>query len=591
MIRNARAQFMFVAFGYIIISFFYLYPGGLPLLAGSSSVVMGDGTDSITAPYQFDLLRYSATHAPSELFYGAHPTKLMNAPEGMAGWHSWYDKITATLTSLILPIEQVSTSVVWISFVIDALCFYILGGLLGWKKPISFAAGLCWAICAYTRARAKVHVGFVATYFLPLIFIALFLLKRNRSCKDLIMAMVAFFFSAMAAQYYIIMAAFCAPFILYYYLCDSSDLQMIRQRLQRLVISLIPAILLLLWTLLMPVPSDIKSAFPKTGETQTGEIHPFLNRFGARAIDYVSGDIAIGLKDINPLRESINMYVAENLEGSNPHERTNGIRWSIWIFAFCGIYSILNKRQEAVVSKNSLALLGFAIFAFVLSLQPDWFGYNIGPAVWLHKLVSQIRVTSRAGIFVHFSLIMIACSYINTLKPKKWLWVFPLLIFIELPPFLNPMPMYNMSPAYASLAQHKEDGECGMGLYYPYVSGQWQLMEFYTFLNRMRGSRCAILNAAAINDRELKMINYFPLHPELMKLIVNNNFITKQRLVDFAKCASLSWIVFDARVPVAWRSEVCSSLGWQMSEAEVCQSQPQNIVPQKFNDQCLGYVQ
>lgn len=590
LLKNKYIQATLVVLAYAAISYMYLYPAGQLMLEGNSEFVMSDGTDPTAAPNSYAQLDYTLHHEPLNLFFGALPSKTYSAPEGMALWFFWYEKITSVFAAQLVPIEQVTTMIVWISYILNALAFYFLGNILGWKKPISFAGGLAWAICAYTRGRAKVHMALSATYFLPTIFIGLFLLKRNKSKKDVALASLAFFLTALAAQYYIILLASIFPVLLFYYFSDS-NLVSLKKKTLNLIIAAIPALSLLTWTIVVPVPSGVLSAtrlYPRTGEVPTNTIHPFLNTYAARVIDYFSGDVAIGVKDVNPIRYLINRYVVEHMDGSNYHERANGIRWTVLTLFVLALFNFFRKRNFTISNSSMYAFLGLAVLSFLISLGPTWFGLNIGPAIFVNKVIAQFRVTSRASIFVYFSILVVACYYVSSLKSKKWLWLFPLLIFIEMPPFINPMPIAQIKPVYKSLERYKTDNICGLGMYFPYVSGQWQLLQYYTFLQRLRGVRCPSINATNYNDREVSMINYFPLNQRYMDLIISNSAFPKQQLQNFARCASLSWIAFDGNVPMRWREEQCQSLGWIMTDPEICQA-PQHLkYPSRLNENCIG---
>ena len=64
----------------------YVYPGGTAMLEGRTDIVMSDGTDPSTLPYQYSLLRSISRTKPTHLLYGAVPAATLGAPEGFALW-------------------------------------------------------------------------------------------------------------------------------------------------------------------------------------------------------------------------------------------------------------------------------------------------------------------------------------------------------------------------------------------------------------------------------------------------------------------------------------------------------------------------
>ncbi|NJM09559.1 MAG: hypothetical protein HC883_01265 [Bdellovibrionaceae bacterium] len=140
--------------------------------------------------------------------------------------------------------------------------------------------------------------------------------------------------------------------------------------------------------------------------------------------------------------------------------------------------------------KLQAGLLIFGLFSFWLSLSPDWPWQGSGPAYWLHTLVSQIRVPSRAGIYVHFAALLLAGLFVH-FRRLKWLalpGLLPLLMIVDLPPFWQPMPISPVRPPLQALMGK----ECGAGLYFPYVAGDAGMLQDYYFLQEMRGSKCGI---------------------------------------------------------------------------------------------------
>lgn len=599
----------------IVLAFMYLSPGGSLLLEGRRDQVLSDGSDPATAPYQYGLVIDHAKNNPVNLFYGAVPTDRLNPPEGTSLWIPWTEKFSVVLAGTVFQLEQLTTAYLWIILVLTAFSFYLMGRSLGWERTIALALAICWAFNAYTRARSKVHMGLAGLYHLPLVILGVHLAVNAKSKRGLALAALAFLIAAGANHYYLVITAFLLPFIVGFIFLYSETRQAPAKTFGRVAIAAVPACLLVGFSFLKPIPSSFikegTTTYATTGETKEGETHPFMSRFGAHPIDYFTGDLAIGTADLNPIRGAMSKHILENLGDSNPHERTNGIRWLLWL-AFGAALFIAGRQPQAlpwtIESRRRVWLFaGLFLFCFLLSLPPDFFGPEFGPSLWLHKLVSQFRVPSRAGVFAQFAMLMVVGEFLQAWlygkseeKKKKDiprpLWpkvrkplllggILPFLAVIELPPFLNPMPIAKVVDVREDLADGRP---CGYGMYFPYISGTWALYEYYYFLQSMRGSNCKIINAISetTSDRNRRFMQTMPLHEKLIANVQANPGAWVQRLVQFAQCVPLDWLVFDPRVGDSFRDQVCAALGWKQTSRDTCQSPERNRVVSKPPEAC-----
>jgi hypothetical protein len=538
----------------------YLYPAFTPLVEGQTDRVMSDGTDSATLPYNYGVLRELLSERPSELFYGAVPARHLNAPAGFALWIPWSERALALFSSAFVPLEHVSTLYVALIMFLNGLCMFALGRRLGWPRALALGLAIGWAFCPFTRARAQVHAGFAGTYHVPLALLSVLWALHGRPVR----AALGFLAVGMAPHYFVITLAFVSPFLtaIGWFLEPPPQA---RRALIRLAAALVPMILLLGWCFTKPIPQDLiaagVAARPPSGRTEGGGPHSFLTRFAAHPVDYFTGDIALGGEDWNPLRADLSRDVLATLGDSNAHERANGIRWAVWLLAAAGL---LYRPRENLAAKS--ALFVFGAFAFWLSLAPP------GPSYWLYSLVSQIRVPSRAGIYVHFAALLLAGLFVRRFRFLAL--ALPLLMIAGLPPFLQNMTVTKLRPPLASL----HGGGCGAGMYYPYVAGNWGMIESYYFLQEMRGTRCDIVNRQWPDEGSEKMYRAMGLSLAVLNTFNAQNPQTIGLLVKTAQCAPLSYIVFDPRTAVAAREAVCAELGWQMSEARVCKRDPRPLL-------------
>jgi hypothetical protein len=592
-----NSEIILITISFIFLSFFYLSPGSIYIFEKRTDIVLSDGTDQVPAPYVYHVFFERLKNHPTEFFYGAAYTEKVNTPNGFVIWFSWIDKIVSLLLSLFIPVEQISAAISFIYMTFSGLSMFALGKYLKWNRWISLGLGISWGYNAFTIARAKVHPGFDAMFFLPILFLVFTILKEKTSFKKSVTASLLLLFVAIIPQYFVLITFFLSPFWLYYILFGSKEKIKI---IKRSIIVIIPSFLLLLWTLAMPISSSVrntvKEIYPKTGESETG-IHPYMYQFAANPIDYLSGNIGITLRDLNPLKEQINSSIYKSLEenNSNTHEHALGIRWLIILISLCPLYFLIFKRNYFSIfeKKHFYFFYALAFFTFLTSLSPQFFGYDIGPSLWLHKAISQVRVPSRAGIFVHFSLLMISGLFLHKVLekvqlPKNRLFlisiVFPLLILLELPPneSLPVTPIIESNPALLA-------SNCGLGMYFPYVSSNYDGLSYYYFLQMMRNSNCSILNSISWQkEKDTSLLNNFAKHPMVLKAINENDPKFKNHFIKFIKCMPLEWIFFDKSVSKDWKQKVCKELGWTMANELTCTDHfPGKTQLTKSVQQCL----
>jgi hypothetical protein len=575
-----------------------VHPGETAMLEGRTDIVMSDGTDASTLPYQYSLLRSTWRTTPTHLLYGAVPAATLGAPEGFALWIPWIERSVVVALGPLFPVEQLSTVLVVVLMVLDGLAMYLLGRYLGWSRSLAIAIAIAWAFNPTTRGRAKVHMSLVGTFHVPLVFLGLLLAAKGKGWRSIAAAAACFAAAATVAHYYLVTLTFLVPWLLVYLLVSAGPSSRWLRVGLRTAAAAVPAVMFVGWSYLKPLPPDfIKPGTvvtPSTGEVQGGEPHPFMTKFAARPIDYLTGDVGIGITDWNPIRSSLSLGVLLDMSGGFGHERANGIRWIVWALALAGVVTAFRQRESALWPRNArrelFALALFGAFAFWLSLSPNVPVVKAGPSYWLYSLVPQIRVPSRAGIYAQFAVLMLAGLFFHRFfelatspdregqrtqsRPpaRRFGWIakpaiLPLLMVVEFPPFLQPMPMTAIEPAYAAL-QHEP---CGAGLRFPYVSGDWQLGPYYTFLQRMRGSNCQTLNAASPTRRDAWFLGTIGQQPQTISALRPESELVT-RLTSLADCVPMTWVAFDSGVPLAVQQQWCASRRWTLSPDGVCRA-------------------
>lgn len=595
-----KFDWILIAIIYSIFSFLYIYPGGVALLQNKIDIVMSDGSDIVGSPYLASSIINLFKTIPSQLFFGAVNIPQLSAPDGYSLWWPGIDRIFIILSSFFIVPEQISSAIVLLSMIFNGVATYALGKILGINRFISFGMGFSWAFNAYVRARAKVHTGFVGIYHLPLIFLGLFLVFKRDDKKSLAVASFCIFIAALVPLYYVVTLAFLSPLFLYFSYLLADNKPTFLKSIKRLPLALLPAFVWLTFSVTHPIPSIYKtniSAFPNTGEVPQGyNYHPYLDIFGSHPIDFFTGDIGIGFLDINPFRQYLNEYVYHHPEGSNPHERTNGVRWSLWFLSAAAFISFRFKNKFIWNDDDKKIIkyfLLFGTFCFFLSMSPFKNFYELSPSYWLFKLVSQIRVPNRAGIGVHFSTVLISgiflkniISNIKSEKKIKWInFLFPLILLLDFPPLYLKMPMSPVLPRYEEL--YKAGSECGYGMQFPYSSTQIESSQLDHFMQRMRGSACLIVNAAKPSDSDKYLASSLGLTPSFIKELEIGDFRKLSKLKYFVNCVPLSWIVIHDAISVKSQEKICSLLGWTLKAQGVCRAENLNQPIQSAPNNCI----
>lgn len=601
----------------LALTFCYTYPGSLYMLQGREDITLSDDTDPSTIPFGYQGLINTFRKNPSYFFYGAVLLEKQGLEGPEAVWFPWVERWGVILLSPFLPVEQINAGIIFVIIFFSGFLMYTLARYLQWKPTIALALAVAWAFNPYTRARAKVHGMLAGTFHVPAIFLGLFLVARGKSWKSVTLGAALFLISAMTAHYYVVVSAFWAPMFLVFFYTQKSVREDWKKATVRLVTSLAPAALFLAFNLMVTSPSDIslaKSAIPQSGKTTSGELHPFLSYFSARPIDFVSGDIAAGPKDLNPIRGAINRYVLGNLDKSNPHERSNGIRWIVLFLAISCVYYLIAKPNLFTGEQKRFIwfFTAFGILTMWSSMSPNIPIEGMGLSALVNKFVSQIRVPSRAGIFLNFSCIMLAglliqaasgdqpqknksrkgkkkkekASGINSEESKlnreaakslpkffRWTtipWLLLLIVVLELPPFLQNPAVSKVRPAYTAMA---ENPNCGAGMHFPFTSPSFAMAPHYHFIQRMRKSQCLILNQSFDPENADSMLKRFAFHPQLFKVLKEKPELLANSLVSFAKCLPMTWIVFDEQIPDSFIQNVCHKLNWKIHPERSCTSE------------------
>lgn len=575
----------------VVLGYLYLYPASAHLFAGRGDWLLSNGGDHTPLPTLYDMVSEEARERPRRLLYGAVYTERLNPPHGFALLFPWIERWVVAIADRFSPIEAVPTAVVWFFMVLNGACFYLFGRVEGWRRTVALALAIAFAFNVYTRARAAVHAGLVALYLLPLLFVGLRLLQRGATRRNLVSAAGLFLLCAMAPAYYVVMGIALLPLLLWFYFRGLPEGRRPLGAFGTLAATAAPAVLFLAWNVAAPVPSAYRD---RDAVHLPAVLRNFLYEFSARPSDYLVGDISLvepgagarEPRDWNPLRRAVNAYARANVAPSNLHERSNGIRWVLLVpfiaFLFAWAVPRFRRRLDPELRREGSFFAVLAIWAFFFSLSPAAIRLetDLGPALWLHKLVPNFRVPARFGAFVHFAVLALVghaaetwLRRIDSGRGRRLTFALaaalPVVVVLDHPP-LQPVPVVRLSPTLKPVEEASADGHCGIGLFFPYVAANPQFedeAEFYRALQRLRRTDCVAINSTVPTPTSES------LRARLGRRAHKRDPATEARLLELIRCARLDWIVFSSQVPPAQRDRICGALGWIRVAPDACRAQ------------------
>ncbi|HTU61577.1 MAG TPA: hypothetical protein VMF89_24145, partial [Polyangiales bacterium] len=425
-----------VAFVLAIAGQFYLAPASNMMWARDRTHIMSNGGDATTLPFNYHVVQRAAEASPRNLLYGSIYNPQLGPPAGSGMWVPWLERWLVVLFGNLLPVETVPTAFVWVLMVLAGVCFYAFARLERWPRLLAFSFAFAFAFNPYTRARGVVHDALVGIYCVPLAFVALRYIKRLHTTHRIAVSAALFVFALWTAHYYIMMLAAISPLLLWFQFRDDEDMpsgqSMWPRRAQWIRVGVLalaatPAVLFLAWNVARPLAPYVPHTHAAAPTQELAQM--YLRVYGARPVDYLSNDVALGTRDLNPVRRVLNVRVAKDLDGSNLHERANGIRWSVLLpFLVLALVCATPQRRRVRASLDRVSWrklqywLIFAAATFWLSLSPaslKIYGHDLGPSGFVHDLLPGFRVPSRFGAFFHFAVLAAVGTYVSA-HWHKW---------------------------------------------------------------------------------------------------------------------------------------------------------------------------
>lgn len=581
---------------FVVAGFLWFQPATLLLLKRDATTAISDGTDSITMPWQYQVVLDTPKEALSRLFFPGIYSDQVTAPEGQALFMPYSERALVLLFGAFMRPDLMPTAVIWAYVVASGLAMYGCGRLLGWRRTVALAIAFAWAICPFTRARAVVHYAMVGVFFAPLVIAGLRVVAGSprrlgwSSRTDMLVGAGLFFAAVTAAHYYLLMLIGFAPAFIALYVAMLPRGAPIARAIGRLFVVALPALLLLLWTRTMPLrPSDarrVAAAQPDAAEVAK-QADNFLHWYGAHVDHYLAGDVRFGDRDVNPWRRAITRDIRAHPD--NPHEQTNGIRWIALACTGALALALTQKRlrRSLTADEKRVAIFGLAVgaAAFLLSLSPQGIRYydtEIGPSRFFAKVFPQFRVSNRMGVLVHFAALLCTGTLVTAfLRRSRSAWrvpvggVFFTIVLVEYLPFHGVL-MTRIPPPWTEL--QPRSGPCGAGVQVPYASWDEDELRYYRAQSEVRGTTCKIIHGGYLTPQDQRMraalseISFTPAD--------------RERSVAFARCARASWAQFSSDTPDEFKRAYCSDLGWGFVRPDACRA-PVGTAPSPSMHECL----
>jgi len=584
---------------YAVAGLVWLHPASVELLRGNGAVMIGEASDSLTNPWQYQAVLDTLHRSPLELLRGALYTDQIGYPEGYAIFIPWSERLIVLGLAPFLGTDLMPTAVVWSYIVASGIAMHACGRLLGWPRLVAFTLGLAFAVCPHTRARAECHIALVGVYFAPLTVIGLRLLAGSPAAlgwsrrKDVVAAALCLLLAVSAAHYYAILLVASSPLFAVLYVLFLPRGERTPAALGRLVLAALPALLLLASTQYLAVhPANARKLASVAAPASIADHRNGLSLrvFGAQAIDYVAGDVRFGDRDLVPGRSAITAEVRRQMP-VNRHERTNGIRWSVLAstVALAAVLLVRRSREQFSAEQPRLGVfaLAFGGIAFLTSFAPQdlrLFGHDVGPVALLARVLPAFRVANRVGVLVHFAALLatgvLFAAASGALgddpdgapgrRRKAWAKaaapaLFALVVLEYLP--LHPVVMAPVPVVRADMLDpdgRAKGDACGPGVLLPYVTYDWEAEDYYAAMSELRGTSCKIFHGAYLTDEDAALLR------ALSRKTFTPEDLTAS--VTFTRCLRARWAMFRLDAPAEFRRAFCAEMGWSLVAADVCRA-------------------
>ncbi len=531
--------------------------------------MIGNDQDSSTFPSQVSVIQRSWESKPfSTLLTAKIATEAYSFPSGVRLITSGVVRVFAGVFGWIPDHLLTGLFFLFCLLLNFGACIQLLSRLqISWLVTVPLS--LAFAITPYVRARAIVHPDYAYFGHLAAAFCLLILARssvpliRSKSFWSSLLLI------GMSSQYYwpqtyiiLFISGLCGLFI-----SVPGSRQKWAARVAILIFScaVVQGAQLIAWDSLFERgnKANVETNAPAFDRSRT---QLFLETYRAHAIDFFTSDLALGTDDVIGLKQNLNQGVLSHLEGSNPWERTNGVRWTLGLLALCSVVLILRSLHQCrnpplQEEQNILWLLLSGVCVGIAGVV-----LSLGPSVLIDFLLSvstPIRVLSRFGILVHFAIVLcvaLGARWLIQNSPQKSrthnyaALILSISLFEYFP--INPLLIAPIRPNFELPASLQGS----VGMLFPAVtefSGFWEKVEAYHAYQRNRSLDYRLMAEPTQKDvSEFLQINYGS------QAIQNSSTSVLSRLPELKEKLKLRWLVCQTHLNPVFCRAACEKLNF-----------------------------
>jgi hypothetical protein len=425
--------------------------------------------------------------------------------------------------------------VILLCITLNGYVMYLLGERLFRNRYAALGMGLIYMFCPYALTRAKYHYTLVGIFIFPLVLYTLLNLKDSPSRKNKIIYFLAMLLVLNIHPYYTCMVQFMIALLFLCYIIRvakkgkktfKESFAIIKDSLILTIAALIIAAILFYFQL-AAANGGLEAIIRREGDLYNYAAHTwnyFLPSPHSAFFGGVSQQFIIGKVFPTNIEEYVLFLGYTNM----------GFALVGLVFWFLRRFSKLARNITESVQESANWLISFSIFlgiaSFVFSLQPT---IKVGdhtfymPSWFIYKLFPYLRVYSRFGVLVFFSLTLISGAGLTflgrslrskgTLVSCLTLTFLIVLMLAEFVEFERPMQkLYGKEPPYTDVSDLPQDAVIAE---YPFVASD----ESYNsiFMWNSINNKVNILNGYSLGTEQeamrLKILDLF--NPETPGLL------------------------------------------------------------------------
>jgi len=449
-------------------AFYIMFAGllTLPLVFGLGTSVCGGLSDSYGTIWQLWWKNAAKYHAADPVF-----CNLVNSPFGAKITFGIQPVYEFMLFSMAKAIGEITAYNLWVmaGFVFSALAMFFLVFNLTGSLLASAFAGLAFGFSPYAVSQSSGgHIGFVMNFWLPLYVWSLLTLSKELNLRRAFVSGIFLALVTMTSLYYGFFTIVFSVFFLIFHLVriqkDTPDHYAGKKLIDRCFIVLVSAVIIMIPFYWKTIPALLAGfADPAGSYHRNLNLYQLVN-YSARPWDYFLPPID------NPfLGHLTEKFVRGHLHGSNVHEQTLYLGWTLILLCLAGFFmAVKGYLSEGRRRYFWFFFSGAVVMAFISG--PPYFpacGTRIPLVSWfLYSIAPMFRVYARIGVFVMLCMAGIAGLVLSELgdrikipwKKASFFCIVVFFLLFELSSSNSLLVDVSKTPAvYSWLSEQKQD--------------------------------------------------------------------------------------------------------------------------------------